>query len=177
MLICGTLSVTVYFWAANKDKASGFMYKAARTLAVLGAGLGISAVVGWLFLREHRRNQEANTPVLIKSQIRADSVDMPNIVLPLDAMAEQDDVEHAGDSDQSSAVERDAALKDDLTQINDIGPRFAEALAAIGITRYTQLAEQTPEALAQKLMPQVRVSAQRIRDKDWVGQAAQLANR
>ncbi|MBN1565875.1 MAG: hypothetical protein JXA10_18680 [Anaerolineae bacterium] len=146
-------------------KRVDFMYKTARNIAVLGTGLGISAVVGWLFLREHRRNQADDAPVLIKSQLRADAVDMPNIVLPLDAI---EDIEQENPSTTPA--------QDDLTQINDIGPRFAEALHAIGITNYALLAAQTPEILAEKLLPYVRVSAQRIQDKKWITQAAKLAN-
>jgi predicted flap endonuclease-1-like 5' DNA nuclease len=155
------------------------MVKAARNLAALGAGLGISAVVGWLFLREHRRNRDDDAPILIKSQLRADAMDMPNIVLPLDAI---DDLDTNGSApvpttgDESITAEGNLTQADDLTQINDIGPRFAEALRAIGITRYAQLAEQHPETLAKKLLPHVRVTAQRIQDKNWVGQAAQLAS-
>ena len=146
------------------------MYKAARNLAVLGTGLGISAVVGWLFLREHRRTQNDDASVLVKSQLRDDPVEMPNIVLPLDTLTEP----HIEDTVTTKASIT-AESKDDLTLINDIGPRFAEALHAIGITNYVQLAAQYPEPLAEKLLPHVRVTAQRIQDKNWVGQAAQLA--
>ncbi len=146
------------------------MYKVARNLAVLGAGLGISAVVGWLFLREHRRNRSDDAPVLLKSQIRAEPMDMPNIVLPLDSII-GDDRGTAGK--EPSVVDSE----DDLTRINDIGPRFADALRAVGITSYAQLAAQTPDKLAEKLVPHVRVTVQRIQDKNWIGQAAQLARR
>jgi hypothetical protein len=148
------------------------MQKTARNLLVLGTGLGISALVGWLFLRESRRSRD-DAPVLIKSQNRtAEPSGMPNIILPLDTMVSGDDGAESLDTDQQ-AVE----AEDDLTRINDIGPRFADALHAIGIITYAQLAQQTPDALAKKLTPHVRVTAQRIQDKDWVGQAAQFARR
>jgi predicted flap endonuclease-1-like 5' DNA nuclease len=147
------------------------MHKTARNLLVLGTGLGISALVGWLFLRESRRSRD-DAPVLIKSQSRAtEPSDMPNIVLPLDTMV-SDDGDESPDTDQTAAE-----TEDDLTRINDIGPRFADALHAIGITSYAQLAKQTPDALAKALTPHVRVTARRIQDKDWVGQAAQFASR
>lgn len=38
-----------------------------------------------------------------------------------------------------------AAVQDDLTLINGIGPTFARRLQAAGITSYAQLAEMTPE--------------------------------
>jgi hypothetical protein len=147
------------------------MHKTARNLMVLGTGLGISALVGWLFLRESRRSRD-DAPVLIKSQSRTTEPSvMPNIVLPLDTMVSGDGVE-SPDTDQKAAE-----TEDDLTRINDIGPRFADALHAIGITSYAQLAKQSPDALARELTPHVRVTARRIQDKDWVGQAAQFASR
>jgi predicted flap endonuclease-1-like 5' DNA nuclease len=135
------------------------MYKTARNLTVLGAGLSASMVVGWLLLRQSKRAKEAARGVVVKSQIRSSQPDeIPQIVLPLDVLEPEP---QAGD--------------DDMTQIKDIGPRFATALGAIGITRWSQLAEQTPETLAEKLAPHVTVTAQRIRTRNWIGQAAQLA--
>jgi predicted flap endonuclease-1-like 5' DNA nuclease len=137
--------------------------KTARNLTVLGIGLGISAVVGWLLLKESKRAKEVSR-LTIKSQIRSpEPEDFPHIVLPLEALEAKEDIAPAVDE------------ADDLTRINDIGPRFAEALAAIGITRYAQLAAQTPETLAERLAEHISVRAQRIRDRDWIGQAARLA--
>jgi len=139
--------------------------KTARNLTVLGIGLGISAVVGWLLLKESKRAKEV-ARLTIKSQIRSsEPEDFPHIVLPLEALEEKED----------TALASHAA--DDLAKIRDIGPRFAEALAAIGITSYAQLAAQTPETLAEKLAPHVNVRAQRIRERDWIGQAERLAKR
>jgi predicted flap endonuclease-1-like 5' DNA nuclease len=137
--------------------------KTARNLTVLGIGLGISAAVGWLLLKESKRAKEV-TRLTIKSQIRStEPENFPHIVLPLEALEGKEDLAAAAESG------------DDLTKISDIGPRFAEALATIGITRYAQLAAQTPETLAGRLAPYINVRAQRIRDKDWIGQAARLA--
>lgn len=141
------------------------MYKTARNLTVLGLGLGTSAVVGWLLLRESKR-QDVNGTVTVKSQRTMGDAEEMEIVLPLDALTDEDSIIIAS-SEPSDG-------EDDLTQINDIGPRFAEALAALGITTFSQLAQQTPEALAERLADHVSVRAQRIRDKDWIGQAAQL---
>lgn len=141
------------------------MYKTVRNLTILGVGLGASAVVGWLLLRENKR-QDSETTITVKSQRHTSDMDeAPQIVLPLDALDAED---------QSAAEDTDKQV-DDLTQINDIGPRFAEALAAIGITRFADLAQQDPDILAERLAEYVTVRAQRIRDKDWIGQAARLA--
>ncbi len=135
------------------------MYKTTRNLTALGIGLGVSAIVGWLLLRENRRRDD-DASVTVRSQRRQSApAESPQIVLPLEP------IDEAG------------GAEDDLTQINDIGPRFAEALQAIGITRFDQLAQQTPEELAERLSTHTTVRAQRIREKDWVGQAAKLAQR
>lgn len=133
------------------------MYKTTRNLTVLGIGLGVSAVVGWLLLREDKPD-ESDASVTITSQRRQSGNDTPQIVLPMDSL----------DDDGES---------DDLTQVNGIGPRFAEALQTLGITRFELLAQQEPDALAERMSEYVSVRAQRIRDKDWIGQAAKLAQR
>jgi hypothetical protein len=142
------------------------MHKTARNLTALGLGLSVSAIVGWLLLRESKRGREL--PIItVKSRSHDVGLDdMPPIVLPLDAL-------DASDEEPAAAAKQ--ADDDDLTQINDIGPRFAAALRAVGITRFGQLAAQTPETLAELLTPHVTVRPQRIHDKNWIGQAAQKA--
>ncbi len=61
------------------------MHKTARNLTALGFGLSVSAIVGWLLLRENKRGREL-TAITIKSRNRDIEPDnMPPIVLPLDA--------------------------------------------------------------------------------------------
>jgi predicted flap endonuclease-1-like 5' DNA nuclease len=142
------------------------MYKTARNVTMLGLGLSLSAVVGWLLLKETRR-QKALGNASIRSQPYSPETDaLPQIVLPLDALKNDEAIEA-----------HEEQPRDDLTQINGIGPRFAEALYAIGITRFADLASQTPDILAQRLAQHTSVSSQRIQDKNWIGQAAQLAQR
>lgn len=142
--------------------------KTARNLTVLGIGLSVSAIVGWLLLKENKRTQELST-LTIKSQIHPkETGEIPPIVLPIETLDSKEEPVLKGTI--SGGV-------DDLTMIKDIGPRFAEALRAIGITRFTQLAQQTPEVLAEQLAQHVTIRAKRIHDNDWIGQAAQLANR
>ena len=140
------------------------MYKTAKQLSMLGFGLGVSAIVGWLLLREKRAERAANA--IVESGRRderhhADSA-LVGIALPLDTLVtENGDEEHA-----------DA---NDLTRIKGIGPRFADALQKAGISTFAKLAEETPESLAALLAPYVTVSVQRIRRGDWIGQARALA--
>ena len=57
---------------------------------------------------------------------------------------------------------------DTLTDIKGIGPAFAQALHAAGITTFAQLAQLTPAEIARKLP---RVTVERIEREDWIGQA------
>lgn len=134
------------------------MYKTTRYLGLLGIGLSASAFVGWLLLRENKRGKEGST-VTIKSQRASETTETPQIVLPL--------------ADLES--EEEPSPDDDLTELKDIGPRFADALRKAGITRFEQLAKETPDSLAESLAPYVSVRAGRIRENDWIGQAAQRA--
>jgi predicted flap endonuclease-1-like 5' DNA nuclease len=62
---------------------------------------------------------------------------------------------------------------DELTVIVGIGPVYAHALYALGIRTFTELADQNPDELAQRM--EVNVSPERIRHEDWIGQARQLS--
>jgi predicted flap endonuclease-1-like 5' DNA nuclease len=62
---------------------------------------------------------------------------------------------------------------DALTEINGIGPAFEKALNALGIYSYAQLAQQSPEDLAERL--DVRVTAERIARDEWIEQAKHMA--
>lgn len=58
---------------------------------------------------------------------------------------------------------------DDLTQINGLGPKAAEKLAAAGIRTFRQLAALSPEEAA-RLDAELKLGG-RIERDDWVGQA------
>ena len=141
------------------------MYKTARNLTVLGVGLGASAVIGWFLLREAKRHQD-DSPLMVKSHRRqAEPEEVQQIVVPLET----------ADVVAQEAMQTSAQTEDDLTLIKDIGPRFADALRAIGITEFSQLAEETPESLSERLSDLITVRAQRIQTNNWIGQAAELA--
>ncbi len=62
---------------------------------------------------------------------------------------------------------------DDLTVIDGIGPTYARILKEIGIVSFADLARQDPDELSERLSGQI--SATRIRNQDWIGQAKQLS--
>ena len=86
------------------------MYKTARNLSVLGVGLSASAIVGWLLLRETKR---LRTPsgVSAKQQGELSSWSCQKLYCRLIHFRQ---------------LTKHLIADDDLTQINGIGPRYAE---------------------------------------------------
>jgi NADH-quinone oxidoreductase subunit E len=71
------------------------------------------------------------------------------------------------------APARKAGKADDLKRIDGIGPKLEQMLKGRGITRFQQLAEMEPEALA-GLDRELGLDGRTLRD-DWAGQAGRLA--
>ena len=67
-----------------------------------------------------------------------------------------------------------AASGDDLTRIKGVGPKLAATLAALGVTRFEQIAAWD-DAEIDRIDAQLGRFEGRIRRDDWVGQAAFLA--
>lgn len=63
---------------------------------------------------------------------------------------------------------------DDLTRIKGLGPRIAELLKTLGVTRFDQIAVWS-DADIDRIDAQLGRFAGRIRRDDWVGQARLLA--
>jgi predicted flap endonuclease-1-like 5' DNA nuclease len=59
--------------------------------------------------------------------------------------------------------------KDPLTDIDGIGPSYEQALNAMGIFTFAQLAAQNADSLASNMT--ARVTAERIRREQWIEQA------
>lgn len=70
----------------------------------------------------------------------------------------------------------EAEQQDALRSITDVGPKYAEALHQIGVHQPADLVHFTPEKLAEVLRTKagVKVTPDRIRAKDWIGQARKL---
>ncbi|MCA9964199.1 MAG: S8 family serine peptidase [Anaerolineales bacterium] len=66
---------------------------------------------------------------------------------------------------------------DDWRAIDGIGATIAQALPKIGLSQYADMAATTPEELSQHLRDQanIAISPKTIRNKDWIGQAKNLA--
>lgn len=64
---------------------------------------------------------------------------------------------------------------EDFKQILGIGPAIEKRLHAAGILTLAQLSSKEPEELASILEDMAGISAERIADQDWIGQAHELA--
>jgi NADH-quinone oxidoreductase subunit E len=64
-----------------------------------------------------------------------------------------------------------AKSKDDLTEIDGIGPAYERALNGLGIFTFAQLAQQKADTLASQMS--ARVTAERIQREKWIEQAQQ----
>ncbi|MEO8606697.1 MAG: DUF4332 domain-containing protein [Chloroflexota bacterium] len=69
----------------------------------------------------------------------------------------------------STSRQTKAKSKDDLTEIEGIGPAYERALNALGISTFVQLAQQRAETLASQMS--ARVTAERIQREKWIEQA------
>jgi hypothetical protein len=76
-------------------------------------------------------------------------------------------------SHSSEFVERHG--DDDFKLIHGIGPGIESRLHAAGIHSYAQLAALTPEQMAAQVGNLIGMSAARVVQQDWIGQARQLA--
>ncbi len=78
--------------------------------------------------------------------------------------------------EQSQASSNGDSIKDDFKKIKGIGESVEKVLYTLGILRYEDLANYTPEQLEnlmKEYLPQI--SARRIERYDWIGQARKLA--
>ena len=67
------------------------------------------------------------------------------------------------------------AEPDPLIDIKGIGPTALARLTELGITTFAQVADETPESLAEKMGG--RITAERIKREDWIGQAKASAKK
>lgn len=143
------------------------MAKVTKFLKVLlWITLGISAalIIGWWLWQLLRENEEEEeeamwTPPPPPQEI---SIPMPDVTEEMAAVPPD--------------VPSDNGHADDLTRIDGIGPKYAQALQELGIATFVTLAQQDPDDLAARLRERgVRIIGDRIRQSDWIGQAQRLA--
>jgi predicted flap endonuclease-1-like 5' DNA nuclease len=139
-----------------------------RQLSLFILSMASSIVVGWLLMDQMERKRR---------EIEALEQEIP----PLRSNAEMKTTEATGRTASTKPVAPEVASTtrksnkaDDLTIIEGIGPAYAKALNAIEIKTFAELAAQNADDLASRM--QTRVTADRIRQDDWIGQAKQLSS-
>ncbi len=151
------------------------MAKWRRVVLALGLGIAgavIATILGWWLWRLLQGKQEVQEASVMPPQRAVER----NIPVPFgpEVLAEASPPPSA--TGMGSAVERLAVRPDDLTLISGIGPRYAEGLARLGVTTFARLSQQNPDELTARLKAQgLRIIGDRIRQEDWIGQAARLA--
>lgn len=89
---------------------------------------------------------------------------------------EADAAEPTPEADADAPTAGAEAPSDDLTVIKGLGAKSAERLAELGVTTLAQVAAWG-DADIDRIAPQIRVGAERIRHEDWVGQAGAASKR
>jgi predicted flap endonuclease-1-like 5' DNA nuclease len=158
------------------------MTRLIRQLVVFIISTFTSILVGWLLMDqlERQRQRESARVSSVPDEIpvpipqKAERPAKPAVVVEVPpAKASEPAVEKAAPKTESKPAS--ASEKDDLTVIEGIGPAYAKALNAIGIMTFADLAKQKPASLAQQMS--ARVTAERIRQENWIGQAKQLSKK
>ncbi|HLA44138.1 MAG TPA: DUF4332 domain-containing protein [Aggregatilineales bacterium] len=136
------------------------MSKLARAFGYFSLGLGISLLIGYWLKQEELRNRKLITREPEKPSGDEDSP----VVLSQKTL----------NAAKKTPPPIPAEAADDLTQLRGVGPRTAEALQAIGITSYRQIASASAENLLSRLQDVRGITAQKI--ESWIEQAAELAS-
>lgn len=145
----------------------------ARAFGYFSLGLGASLLIGWwLKQEEHRSRQrsamphthppvpEVDEPIIVLSQKTLDSAPQPMVEVP------------PTPRDPSKEVTTPKGDPDNLTKIKGIGAKTSEALQALGIHRYQDLASRDPQQLTEALSDLRGISLDKV--SAWIETAKQL---
>lgn len=149
-----------------------------RQLALYVVSVFASIIVGWLLMDQAERAKRRHAAaIMVRPATEPPPAAAPTRE-PTQKPAPAKEMPAAPAPSKPSNVSSDdtSTKPDDLTLIEGIGPAYAKALNAAGITTFAELAKQTPAKLAAKLA-NARVNAERIRSQNWIGQAKKLSQK
>ena len=129
-----------------------------RQVVLLVLSVATSFLVGWLLIERNQAGQ-------IRLSLRRPT--LPKGLLPQNFLAEAEPTQSLRLPDDNSVP------MDDLTIIDGIGQSYARVLNEMGVKTFAELAQRDPGEIARQ--SRGRISAQRIRNQDWIGQARQLS--
>ncbi len=150
-----------------------------RIFAFLGA-TGTSVIFGW-WLSQRRQQKELPAPPQPRPLMPPEAPE-PKITLPPEAFEDlaPENVEPAVEELPPTSLEEETiegviveaaeVPVDDLTMIKGIGPKFSEALAAIGISHFDELAGADAQDVKNRLgkpvsLPQVKTWIEAARER------------
>ncbi len=127
--------------------------KLGRQIVLLVLSAATSAIIGWLLIESDQANRRKLT---VKSSTKPQQLlpkPEPTLSLP--------------------TPKAEANRVDDLTIIDGIGKTYARVLNELGVKTFRELARRDPAELSRQ--SNGRISAERIRHQDWIGQAKLLS--
>jgi len=136
-----------------------------RQMVLLVLSVAASLLVGWLLVERNQTGQ-------IRLSLRLPALP-PSLMESLQGLLPQNFLGEPQPSASLNLPEDNSVPMDDLTIIDGIGKSYARLLYEMGVTTFAELAERDPGEIARQ--SRGRISAQRIRNQDWIGQARQLS--
>lgn len=122
-------------------------------------GVIVGGVVQWQIGRRRNDLRPGTRLVPVWAESRQVQTDLPTVLPAIPTAAAQ--------------VDPDPGRHDQLEQIKGIGPVFAGHLNAAGVVTFADLAELTPERVAE--IVSTKESGHLIEPVEWIAQARQLA--
>lgn len=145
--------------------------KIGAMVATVAAAVSAAGAAAWA---KRRRNEgELDLEVPPAAGPATPEPGMTEAVPTPEAGAAAEPTPEAGADASTAGAE---APLDDLTVIKGLGAKSAERLAELGVTTLAQVAAWG-DADIDRIAPQIKVGAERIRHEDWVGQAGAASKR
>jgi large subunit ribosomal protein L21 len=147
-------------------------------IAAAGAALGIRRRSKAIRRRERQEARRARTPASANRATPAATPPTPKASsADADVRAEATPPHREGATTRGEAADESgvtpAAAATSLRAIRGLGAAAEERLAGLGITTVDEVAAWTDEDV-ERISGEIRISADRIRREDWVGQANAL---
>jgi len=142
-----TLFILGFFLSSAQSQLQGYDPARLNIMMIVGAMLLVAGIVGWLFLTQPWKNFDDWSTPLYTGHDEAHHGETLH-------EAEQEDVAKLGlvEIEAAPTPPKGAAIhpagasgRDDLRQIEGIGPKIAATLKAVGIVTFADLASRQPE--------------------------------
>jgi predicted flap endonuclease-1-like 5' DNA nuclease len=142
-----TLFILGFFLSSAQSQLQGYEPARLNIMMIVGAMLLVAGIVGWLFLTQPWKNFDDWSTPLYTGHDEAHHVETSH-------EAAHDDVAELGvaaiepaatPQTRAAASASSPSGRDDLRQIEGIGPKIAATLKAVGIVSFADLAARQPQ--------------------------------